>query len=243
MIGPANPSVFITDETRPSSISQALRKISCSEVDRNLCRKLDVRPIRTTFELESVYRITHDSYLERHYCEPQPNGRLVHFPEYDCIPETTVLIAVLDGEIVGTTSFTLDGPLGLHVDHDFKSTCDLIRSENRTLAASWRLATKSTFRNQNEVVMALISATTRILLDSGTQTCLFTFNPRHERIYQRLLNMKTVARGDRARGLLNAPSVLMRCDHEEVPERFRAGLQPGSIFRAPILSLQFHGRA
>ena len=193
--------------------------------------------------MDAVYRLTHDCFLERGYCRPRPDGRLIHYPELDCIPETTVLIAVIDGEVVGTTSFTLDGPSGLNVDHDFQLACEEIRAERRSLAASWRLATKNSFRSQNDVVMALIKATTGMLLDSGTQTCLFTFNPRHERIYQRLLNMRTVARSGNARGLTTAPSVLMRCDCETVPDRFRVGINPGTLFRAPIVSMRLQKRA
>jgi hypothetical protein len=162
--------------------------------------------------------VTHDSYVERDYCHARPDGRLAHHPHLDRIPETAVFVAVAGGEIVGTSSQTFDGPLGLPMDEDFKAECDRIRAEGRRLAASWRLATRKAYRNQTRLVKALINATTIHGIQTGVQTCLFTFNPRHERIYRRLLNLRTVARREGMTGLLNAPAILMRWDAERCPE-------------------------
>ena len=71
-----------------------------------------------------------------------------------------------------------------------------------------------------EVVMTLIQETLKSELEAGVATCLFTFNPRHENIYRKLLNMRTVARRENTQGLSNAPAVLMRLDREAVPERW-----------------------
>ena len=210
---------------RPSGISQALRAISRDEAvpaDSGTAKELTICPIRHSWDLEEVYRLTHDAYLARGYCLPQPDGRLVHYPHLDGIPETTVLVAILNGAVAGTNSLTLDGLRGLHVDHDFKAECDAVRAEGRTLAASWRIATQEELRNETRVVMALIQETVRLLIQKGVQTCVFTFNPRHERIYKKLLNMETLARHEGSVGALqNAPAVFMRLDTEKIPERWR----------------------
>ncbi len=56
--------------------------------------------------------------------------------------------------------------------------------------------------------------------DLSYDTILCSFNPRHERIYRRMLNMQTIARRTGSESLSNAPSVLMRCDRETVPTRW-----------------------
>jgi len=205
---------------RTSNISQALRAV-CARPDPIDKSSVEVRPIRNEAELDQVHRIVYDAYLERGYCQERPDGRLIHYPHLDRIAETTVLVVVADGEIIGTNSWTLDGPNGLPEDSDFNMECDAIRGEGKRLAAAWRLATKSSWRSERKVVMELIRKTVvGAFIGSGIDTALMTFNPRHERIYQQLLNMKTIARSENTRGLKNAPAVLMRLDREAVPERW-----------------------
>jgi len=218
---------------RRSNISQALQSIS-DDPAAALPEPQDlvVRPIRNDAELDAVYRLTHDAYLERGYCSPSADGRLIHYPHLDGIPETTVLVALLDGVIMGTNSWTLDGPRGLHVDSDFKSDCNAIRREDRRMAGSWRIATRHCCRHGQKVVMSLIERTVFDCLAAEVETAVFTFNPRHERLYQRLLNMTTVARRSASHGLSNAPAGFMRLDVESIPERYCANpvaLQKASL--------------
>lgn len=208
---------------RHSNISQALRKIDSVDAIPEP-HAIEVRPIGSDAELDEVYRLTHDAYAERGYCQPTADGRLIHYPHLDGIPETTVLVAIVDGKIMGTNSWTLDGPRGLHVDSDFKTECDAIRKEGRRLASSWRIATRSCCRQEQRVVMSLIQRTVSDCLDAGVETSVFTFNPRHEAIYRRMLNMTTVARRDDIHGLCNAPAVFMRLNLESIPERFYGAL-------------------
>ncbi|MFH1022488.1 MAG: glycosyltransferase [Planctomycetota bacterium] len=224
-----------------SRISQALRAVSESvERDVSMLESPDlvVRPIKNKDELDEVYRITHDAFLERGYCRPQADGRLVHYPRLDGIPETTVLVAIVQGEIVGTVSFTLDGPAGLHVDGDFREVCDRIRKEGKRMAGLWRIATRSRFRCEKEVVMALFRTCGHLIWDAGVEVSVYTFNPRHERIYQRLFNMTTVATNDGTKGLSNAPAVFMRLDTPNVPVPWRQGYRPGRFFPTTLKNVR-----
>ncbi|MFH1022798.1 MAG: hypothetical protein V1809_05365 [Planctomycetota bacterium] len=205
---------------RVSAISQALRAVTDSVVSGFVPEVPDeivIRPVQNSGEMDDVYRLTHDSYVERGYCVPQPDGRLIHYPHLDGISETTMLVAIWNGRIVGTNSLTFDGPEGLHVDAEFKTECDVLRATGRRLGASWRIATRKDCRDERKVIMGLIRETVRSFVSEGGETCVFTFNPRHERVYQRLLNMKTVARSEGTAGLTNAPAVFMRCDVETLP--------------------------
>ncbi len=179
-----------------------------------------IRSVESSFELDCVHKLTHDSYVERGYTTKQPDGRLIHYPHLDQSPNTTVLIALQSGHIIGTNSLTLDGPQGLHTDFDFKPECDQIRSEGRRMASSWRIATCPKFRGETRLVMELIRATVHEFVRLGVETSVFTFHPRHERVYQRLVKLETVARHDGIKHLSNAPAVLMRWDREKCPKRW-----------------------
>ena len=88
------------------------------------------------------------------------------------------------------------------------------------LAAVWRIVTCPRCRGDRRVVMALIRETVKRVVGAGIETCVFTFNPRHEAVYMRLLNMVSVARKEAIAGLANAPAVLMRWDLERCPPRW-----------------------
>lgn len=181
----------------------------------------EIRPVANVQELEAVYRLTHDCYVTSEYASTQPNGLLLHYPEYDVVPETTVLVAIHQGEIVGSISCTISDTQGLTIGHDFPEECLQMEKEGRVLCAIWRLVVKSSHRNSRQVLLGLISEVTRRLLESPMTTFLFVVNPKHARIYERLLNMRTVATKDGAEGLNNAPAVLLRGDRETLPAQWR----------------------
>ena len=233
---PHRPIRFEAEKT--SNLDDALRSLSSRHTLHNLQRATDVtqaresvtpptqkesaafdiRPMRTAHDLINIYRLVHDAYVERGYIEPRSDGQLVLYPHLDHIPETTVLIAEQDGQIVGTNSLTVDSPRGLPSDEDFKKECDNIRAERRKLAGSWRLCTRTGFRDERSIVMELIARTVQMTLENKIETCVFTVHPRHARVYEKLLNMQTVVRREQTvKGLQNAPAVFMRCDYENLP--------------------------
>jgi hypothetical protein len=178
-----------------------------------------VRPLENARELVALYRLTHECYLENGYIQPQPNGLLAHYPAFDHLSETTILVALCGEEVVGSISITRDGPQKLTVDEDFGSTCDAIRAEGRTLAAAWRLVVKKSHRDQLKVVKALIFNAMRLAISEGFNTWIITVNPKHAGLYRRLLNMREVGRRTDTQGLKSAPGVLLRADLEAIPTR------------------------
>jgi hypothetical protein len=180
-----------------------------------------IRPVQNEQEMDKVYRLVHDVYLRRGYCTPQPDRRLRHYRHFDEIPETTVLIAIEDGKIIGTNSLTVDGPNGLPVDADFKHIVDTVRQEKHKLGASWRIATIHRYHNDKKLVIALIQETVSLVIRKNIRTMLFTFNPRHQKVYKRILGMKTLSQKiNNVECLKNAPAVLMRWDIERCPDRW-----------------------
>jgi hypothetical protein len=211
-----------TSSRNTSQITRRLSEINhgSSAIKESQPKDIIIRPVLDSYEMEDVYRLTHDAYVERGYCTPQSDRRLIHYPHLDRINETTVLIAISQGNMVGTNSITLDSTHGLHVDEDFKVECDAIRKEGRKMAGSWRIATHLSCRQERQVMINLIRCTIHWCIDASVETCVFTFNPRHERFYQKILNIKTISRKESVGALQNAPAVFMRLDIEDCPEHW-----------------------
>ena len=182
-----------------------------------------IRKATTLQDLEAVWRLTHDMYVAEGYAEPRSDGQLRHYPHLDAVPETTILMAEdEDGTLVGSNSYTIDGPAGLHADDDFRDVIDSVRAECRAagtrLGASWRIATRPGCREHLFVVMQLISAT----LEGGRELAdvvLFTFNPKHESFYGRMLGLRTIAEPREGSSVQSAPAILMRGEMAAMLER------------------------
>jgi len=184
-----------------------------------------IRPVLNTKELDQVHRLTHDAYVEQGYIQPRSDGRLRHYVDIEDSPENMVLVAVDEGAIVGTVSITLDGPAGFHTDHDFPAECRAIRAEGKSVGASWRIITAPGHRDSKALVVDLIRSTVDVLHRFEVETILCTFNPRHERIYQRLFGMVAVARTDGV-GEVKSAAVLMRASISEGVKAWPSAFNP-----------------
>ncbi len=173
-------------------------------------------------DMDTVYQMTHDAYVAKKYCDPQKNGRLVHYPHLDTIPETVVLLAVVDETVAGSISFTVDGPKGLSLDDDFFTEIEKFRNRGITLAASWRAVTRHDVRRQKSVFMGLVKTSISLIFRELDIDVLFAaVHPENERAYNRLFNFHTIARQTKSiYTLKNAPAILMRLKKEDVPERW-----------------------
>jgi hypothetical protein len=62
--------------------------------------------------------------------------------------------------------------------------------------------------------MGLINAGVRACETLPVDVSLYTFNPRHERFYKRVLDLRTIAGPRPGHSVKGAPAVLMRGDRE-----------------------------
>lgn len=169
-----------------------------------------IRPA-TPRDMDAIYRLVHDAYVGEGYIDPLPDGRFTDHYRLDGIPQTTTYVAEQDGNMVGTISWTMDGPRGLHTDADFAEDTFEFRRPGIVLGSSWRIATAQRLRGTAgiRVVMGLIESTASAGLAAGVTDALYTFHPHHERVYAAMLGMTTLARIDESSGLHAAPAVLM----------------------------------
>jgi len=177
--------------------------------------ELLVREINSVDDLAAVYGLTYREYVQLNYIQPNPTRKFRQYYRLDKYSGTTVFGAYLDGSLVGTNSLTVDGQMGLHVDHDFPDTVGRIRrwcrSRGMDLGASWRIVTDSSVRNNFRILVELVRATIRKGCQLGLHVTLYSFHPRHEKTYRRFLGLQTIAR-DVCRAAGGAPAVLMYGD-------------------------------
>jgi len=154
---------------------------------------IEVSPAESAADLDLVYKLTHDAWVDEGLIEPRPSGRMIRHPELDNNEKTIVLLARDEnGTCIGTNSITMDSPLGLPMDHGLKDQVDSVRAQLGTIAGSWRIATAPVCRSRVSVLSALIIKTIDIAESWEVDSCLFLFAMRHERIYQKLIGARTI---------------------------------------------------
>jgi len=199
----------------------------------------EIRPIANVWELEAVYRLTHENYVASSYVAPQQNGLLLHYPEYDVIPETTVLVAVKGKKIVGSISLTIGNTEKLTIAHDFPDACRKVEEEGGVMCGVWRLVIEESHRNSRQILFGLISETLRRMFTNHVTSYLFVVNPKHAGVYKRLFNMYVIAEKEATDGLHNAAAVLLRADYATTPEQWRLGsASVKSLQTVGLLSLE-----
>ena len=193
---------------------------------------LQIRPIRGDCELDETRRLVHDAYLASGLIGPQPGGRLIYYPHLDGIPETTILVAELNGVIVGTSTVTCDGPAGLHLDEEYPAELHRIRGEHRRLASSWRLAVRWDSRMYRSIFLHLLRANVGCMKERGVETCLATVLPRIVPLYRRMLGLRVVGPATSGQvceadslSMFRCQTVLMRGDLENLPRMRLAQLE------------------
>lgn len=169
---------------------------------------LEVREA-TIDEIEEIWKLTHDEYLEAGYITKQEDGLYRHHSHFDLIPETTQIIVVKDNQIIGTCTYTLDNSNKVFTDIDYPKETEIIRVTNVPLAAVWRLATSSKERSTHRIVHMLMSKIAADLVEKGEPILLCEVHPRHQGYYEKRFGFVAIAEKDDTEGLQNAPSILM----------------------------------
>lgn len=177
-----------------------------------------IRPIESSYELNKVYELTYDAYLEKGYIKSNSLKILSHYNHLDTIKETTVLIAKEENEIIGTNTITLDSINGLHCEKDFPLQVQRERWAGINLCCSWRIVTHKDIRDDWRIVYQLIKATTRIFVEKS-KICLMTFHPLDALKYIKILNAEVIGFSEYTTGLNNAPALLIKADSLKIPKK------------------------
>ena len=184
--------------------------------------------VTTAADMDRVYRLTYQCYLQQGYCSEDPSEKLIHFPKLEGIKETHVFgLQDAEGRLQATNSATVDGPRGLHTDESWPDETELQRLDcavrHLRLGASWRICTSPENRNAMKAIFLIIDYTLRMagpLMD----VCLFTFHPTHARTYARLLGLQAITEAKPDETVRGSPSVLMRGEVKTMQRVWYAGM-------------------
>jgi hypothetical protein len=158
-------------------------------------KKYTIDKLKDYSRISDIYKLTHDTCVEAGVILPKEDGQLITFPHLDYTPQTTILIAEQDGQIIGTNSFKIDGSEGLHTDIYFREETDKIREKvTGVLGCSWRIATHKEYRKERSLILDMIKRTFEVALTANCEVCLFIFSEKHSRIYQRIIGAEIVSK-------------------------------------------------
>lgn len=181
---------------------------------------IDVRKVQKE-NLEEVWRLVHDSYVDSGYIEKQPNGLLKHYPHLEFLDETVTFGAFINRQLVGTCTITFDSKALLPVDIDYPYEVGIIRKINVTkLATCWRLATTPECRYKTSVVIALMKKIMVNFIVHKQPLLLCEINPKHYNFYHKIWGFVEIARKDWTSGLNNAPSILISARPKDYANRY-----------------------
>lgn len=175
-------------------------------------------------ELVEIYALTYESYLRAGLIEVKEDTRVIHHPHFDRWDQTYIITAKKEGKTIGTISITLDSKRGLPVDNAcFHQNVEQLREMSNKLAHTWRNAIHPDYSNNFQLLFTLIQKATDIVYEKEVNHILFTFAPKHARIYEKLLHLKPLAKGedDNVEILPEQKEVvLMGVAYEDLPEKW-----------------------
>jgi hypothetical protein len=111
--------------------------------------RLELKIAETQDELESCFRILHDSYVAAGFMQPDPSGLRVTI--YHALPTTTTLCAKWDGHVVGTISIIREGVFGFPLQSVYDLTA--LRAKGGLITEVSSLAVDPAFRKTGGMVM------------------------------------------------------------------------------------------
>ncbi|MFD0965196.1 N-acyl amino acid synthase FeeM domain-containing protein [Pseudofulvibacter geojedonensis] len=181
--------------------------------------KIIYKELTDLSRLPEIHSLTYDTFVDGGLILPKEERELDLYPHLNRIRETVIIIAECEGKIIGTNSVTLDSRNGLHTDLYFRKETNQFRRINKRIGSSWRIATDKDHRGSIKIIMNLIKHSLLIGLKMNMEKCLFVFEKKNERVYQKLIGATTIAEKRRSADPnvdYKIHMVLMAADVEEV---------------------------
>lgn len=145
--------------------------------------------------LDEIYRLTHDSLVDAKYIAPRLDGRVVSSPHLDKIPETSIVTAERNGQIIASITVTLTNSHGLPTGEYFKEETAAICDNGKfSVGVIWRIATVKEHRKIPRLTMNTLFRGLEIMYASSCDIVLFVVAEKHIRFYKRFLNAEVIAR-------------------------------------------------
>ncbi len=167
------------------------KQVSSQNIEER-AQGIEVKLATTQSELESAYRLLHDTYVGQGLMDSVPSGLRINI--YSALPYTSVVVAKIAGQVVGTVSLIKDSPIGLPSDKDYQTENNLYRQKNQRLVEVSALAVHNSFRkNKRGGLVSLLLM--RYLFEytdkyMGADMLAAVVHPRAQDFYRALFNFK-----------------------------------------------------
>lgn len=159
----------------------ALRRLSSID-EAELGRVDSVHIASTVGEYIQAAALVHDSYVARGIMQSHGSG--VRMTHYLALPSTTVFVAVVQGQVVGTVSLVVDSGSGLPMEKIYGKEVQAIRVQGRVVAEVGALSLSPAHRRVGLTFLlykALYQCAAKLL---GVDDLVIAVHPKAEDIYR-----------------------------------------------------------
>jgi len=204
---------------------------------------IDYRVARSREDLENSFTLVYREYLKRGYVKESDSKLKLSI--YNALPSTTTFVAMLEKEVIATTTLIPDSPLGLPMDTLYHEELNVLRQQNKKiceismLASNTELFTSGTSMLLNSKKMMLIFYLFKVIFDYAKDMvkldhiCI-TINPKHSLTYDFLL-FKDLGGLKTYRNANGAPAIAKHIDitmaEQECRQKNKEGLLEMFFFK------------
>lgn len=157
-------------------------------------------------ERQQAEELVYDQYSARGYSVAEPGSQ--PRPARADARRESVIIARVDGRVIGTMTVGIDSPNGLLVDEAYREAVDPLRAQGLRLGEVVRFALDKQVDSRC-VLASLFNAAHGIMEANRLHHVFIEVNPRHVAFYRRAFCF-TVAGEEKCCPRVGAPSVLLR---------------------------------
>lgn len=120
-------------------------------IDTSQLSGIEIRVARDQKEIHQAFKLLYEAYLENGLMDPKSHE--LRITKYHCLPTSAIIVALHNGEVIGTITHVLDSQLGLPSDSaiDFSS----FRKRGKRIAEVSAFAVKKSFRRSHALIFAM----------------------------------------------------------------------------------------
>ena len=118
-------------------------------------QRLEIKLVKTVDEFRSALKIRHDVFGLEGYLKLE-DCKGYEYDEYDILPETILMLALVNDQPAGTVRLVMDSRHDLSLNKEFDFS--FLRKEGRKLAEGSRFAVLPEFRGNKQISYGLLKA-------------------------------------------------------------------------------------
>lgn len=192
---------------------------------------------RSLQDVLAAWRFLYDQYLRAGYIPSNPSGLYVCRQAIG--PDTLVVLAPREGQVVGTISAIMDGPLGLPLDSVYPEELNALHTEDRRFFELGLLCqTSNSFRD----LLELMRHAYYFAMYQGGTDCVCGIPPKWTRFYSRAVGFRPIGEVRHGVGNIDAPVQLIYISAEYAQRYFPRHRALNYIIQNPLPKAAFAGR-